>query len=142
MIFSKFSIFKILYLNFNLGLNTTRKARPNEVDGVDYHFINEQKFKVLLNENFFYEHSIIFGNYYGTSKSAVDDIVKKKCNVLFDIDWKGAKQLSEFKELNLLKIFILEIIKPGDTQLTVIFFLAYSIAKLLDIPIIPAFEAE
>ena len=87
--------------------HTTRKARPNEVDGVDYHFVTEQKFKGLLNENFFYEHSIIFGNYYGTSKSAVDDIVKKKCNVLFDIDWKGAKQLSEFKELNLLKIFIL-----------------------------------
>ena len=87
--------------------HTTRKARPNEVDGVDYHFINEQKFKVLLNENFFYEHSIIFGNYYGTSKSSVDEIVKKNCNVLFDIDWKGAQQLSKFKELNLLKVFIL-----------------------------------
>ncbi|MAV56888.1 MAG: guanylate kinase [Candidatus Pelagibacter sp.] len=87
--------------------HTTRRARPNEVDGVDYHFINEQKFKDLLKNNAFYEHSIIFGNYYGTSKEAVDAIIKEKCNVLFDIDWKGAKQLSEFKELNLLKIFIL-----------------------------------
>ena len=87
--------------------HTTRKARPNEVDGVDYHFVTEKKFKNLLGENAFYEHSVIFGNYYGTSKLEVDEIVRKKCNILFDIDWKGAKQLSEFKELNLLKIFIL-----------------------------------
>ena len=46
--------------------HTTRKARPNEVDGVDYHFV-DKKFKNLLNENAFYEHAKIFGNYYGTS---------------------------------------------------------------------------
>ena len=87
--------------------HTTRKSRPNEVDGVDYHFVSEEKFKNLLDGKAFYEHSKIFGNYYGTSKSSVDEIVKKNCNVLFDIDWKGAQQLSRFKELNLLKIFIL-----------------------------------
>ena len=87
--------------------HTTRKARPNEVDGVDYHFVTEEEFKILLKKDAFYEHSIIFGNYYGTSKASVDEIINKKFNVLFDIDWKGAKQLSAFKELNLLKIFIL-----------------------------------
>tara|TARA_B100000586_G_scaffold268492_1_gene245196 strand:- start:8089 stop:8667 length:579 start_codon:yes stop_codon:yes gene_type:complete len=87
--------------------HTTRKSRPNEVDGVDYHFISQEKFKNLLDGKAFYEYSKIFGNYYGTSKSSVDEIVKKNCNVLFDIDWKGAQQLSKFKELNLLKIFIL-----------------------------------
>ena len=87
--------------------HTTRKARPNEVDGVDYHFVTEEEFKILLKKDAFYEHSVIFGNYYGTSKTSVDDIIKKNFNVLFDIDWKGAKQLSAFKELNLLKIFIL-----------------------------------
>ena len=87
--------------------HTTRKARPNEVDGVDYHFVTEEEFKILLKKNAFYEHSVIFGNYYGTSKASVDDIINKKFNVLFDIDWKGAKQLGAFKELNLLKIFIL-----------------------------------
>ena len=87
--------------------HTTRKARPNEVDGVDYHFVSKEEFKILLKKEAFYEHSIIFGNYYGTSKSSVDEIVKKNCNVLFDIDWKGAQQLSKFKELNLLKVFIL-----------------------------------
>jgi len=87
--------------------HTTRKARPNEVDGVDYHFVSEEKFKKLLKEDFFYEHSIIFGNYYGTSKSSVNEIIKDNCNILFDIDWKGAQQLSRYKELNLIKIFIL-----------------------------------
>ena len=87
--------------------HTTRKARPNEVDGVDYHFVSEEEFKILLKKEAFYEHSVIFGNYYGTSKTSVDDIIKKKFNVLFDIDWKGAQQLSNYKQLNLLKIFIL-----------------------------------
>tara|TARA_B100000700_G_C14926305_1_gene799617 strand:- start:483 stop:1034 length:552 start_codon:yes stop_codon:yes gene_type:complete len=87
--------------------HTTRKARPNEVDGVDYHFVSEEKFKKMLSEGVFYEHSKIFGNYYGTSKSSVNKILDDKCNVLFDIDWKGAQQLSNFKELNLVKIFIL-----------------------------------
>ena len=87
--------------------HTTRKARPNEVDGVDYHFVTKEKFTDLLKKNVFYEHSVIFENYYGTSKSSVDKIIKDKCNVLFDIDWKGAQQLSKHKVLNLLKIFIL-----------------------------------
>ena len=87
--------------------HTTRKARPNEVDGVDYHFVSKEEFKILLKKEAFYEHSEIFGNYYGTSKTSVDEIIKKKFNVLFDIDWKGAKQLSAYNELNLLKIFIL-----------------------------------
>ena len=87
--------------------HTTRKPRPNEVNGVDYHFVNEEKFKSLLKENAFYEHTKIFDNLYGTSKNSVNEITKKDFNVLFDIDWKGAKQLSEFKELNLIRIFIL-----------------------------------
>ena len=87
--------------------HTTRKARANEVDGIDYHFVTKEKFKQLLKEDAFYEHTEIFGNFYGTSKSSVNKIVKDKCNVLFDIDWKGAQQLSGYKELNLLKIFIL-----------------------------------
>ena len=96
------------YQSFKISVShTTRLPRSNEVDGVDYHFVDQQRFKELLNNNSFYEHSIIFGNNYGTSKSSVDEIVKKNCNVLFDIDWKGAQQLSKFKELNLLKVFIL-----------------------------------
>ena len=87
--------------------HTTRKARPNEVDGIDYHFVNKEKFKKLIDEKAFYEHAEIFGNYYGTSKNSIKKITDEGCNVLFDIDWQGAEQLSNHKELNLLKIFIL-----------------------------------
>lgn len=87
--------------------HTTRKPRPNEVDGVDYHFVNKDKFKSLLKQNLFYEHAEIFGNYYGTSKSSINQITENNHNVLFDIDWQGSQQLSKFKELNLVKVFIL-----------------------------------
>tara|TARA_Y100000590_G_scaffold326156_1_gene370116 strand:- start:2096 stop:2653 length:558 start_codon:yes stop_codon:yes gene_type:complete len=87
--------------------HTTRKARPNEVDSVDYHFVSKEKFQQLINEKAFYEYAKIFDNYYGTSKSSINKITESGHNVLFDIDWQGAEQLSNYKELNLLKIFIL-----------------------------------
>ena len=87
--------------------HTTRKPRPNEVDGLDYHFVTKKNFELLLKQNAFYEHAEIFGNYYGTSKSSINQITKKNNNVLFDIDWQGSQQLSKFKQLNLVKVFIL-----------------------------------
>ena len=87
--------------------HTTRKIRPNEVDGIDYNFVSIEEFKKLIQENAFYEHAKIFDNYYGTSTSSINSIIKKGHNVLFDIDWQGAQQLTRHKELNLLKIFIL-----------------------------------
>ena len=87
--------------------HTTRKPRPNEVDGLDYHFVSKEKFESLLKTNAFYEYAQIFGNYYGTSKSSINKITGNKHNVLFDIDWQGSQQLSKYKELNLVKVFIL-----------------------------------
>ena len=87
--------------------HTTRKPRPNEVDGLDYHFVSKKNFELLLKQNAFYEHAEIFGNYYGTSKSSINKITQKNNNVLFDIDWQGSQQLSKFKQLNLVKVFIL-----------------------------------
>ena len=87
--------------------HTTRKARANEVDGVDYHFVKKAEFEKLIKDKAFYEHAKIFENLYGTSKSSIKKITEKGYNVLFDIDWQGAEQLSRHKELNLLKIFIL-----------------------------------
>jgi len=87
--------------------HTTRKARPNEVDGIDYHFVSNKKFQQLIDEKAFYEYAKIFDNYYGSSKSSINKITEKGYNVLFDIDWQGAEQLTNHKELNLLKIFIL-----------------------------------
>ena len=96
------------YQNFKISVShTTRKPRPNEVDGLDYHFVTKKNFELLLNQNAFYEHAEIFGNYYGTSKSSINQITKKNNNVLFDIDWQGSQQLSKFKQLNLVKVFIL-----------------------------------
>ena len=87
--------------------HTTRKARDNEVDGVDYHFVSKERFQKLIEEKAFYEHAKIFDNYYGTSKLSIKKIIDNKQNVLFDIDWQGAEQLTRHKELNLLKIYIL-----------------------------------
>ena len=95
------------YNSFKLSVShTTRKPRSNEVDGVDYHFISENKFKELIDKNEFYEHAKIFNNYYGTLKNTVDEISKKN-DMIFDIDWQGTKQLSKFKQLNLIKIYLL-----------------------------------
>ncbi len=96
------------YQNFKISVShTTRKPRPNEVDGIDYYFTNENDFKERIKNNEFYEYARIFGNYYGTSKKSVLDLLNNKNDVLFDIDWQGTQQLSKFEELNLLKIFIL-----------------------------------
>ena len=96
------------YQNFKISVShTTRKPRSNEVEGIDYYFVDENNFKNKIKNNEFYEYAKIFGNYYGTSKESVLNLLNNKNDVLFDIDWQGTQQLSRFKELNLLKIFIL-----------------------------------
>ena len=58
--------------NFKISIShTTRKPRPNEIDGKDYYFVNEEKFNLLIKNNSFLEHSRIFDNYYGTQKEPV-----------------------------------------------------------------------
>ena len=96
------------YHSFKISVShTTRKPRPNEVEGVDYFFVTKEEFEKKKEKNEFYEHAKIFDNYYGTSKKSVTDILEKKNDILFDIDWQGTQQLSKFSELNLVKIFIL-----------------------------------
>ena len=86
--------------------HTTRTPRSNEVDGVDYYFISKVKFEELIKEKKFYEHAKIFDNYYGTLKKNVDETIRDN-DIIFDIDWQGTKQLSQFKNLNLIKIFLI-----------------------------------
>ena len=94
------------YESFKISVShTTRPPRDNEIDGVDYHFVSHNQFKDLIKKNSFYEHAKIFENYYGTLKSNVDNIIKNN-DILFDIDWQGTQQLSKFKNLNLVKIFL------------------------------------
>ena len=94
------------YQNFKISVShTTRLPRDNEVDGVDYYFVTKKKFQELIKNQSFYEYAKIFKNYYGTSKKEVNSIIKKN-DILFDIDWQGTKQLTNFKKLNLVKIFL------------------------------------
>ena len=103
------------YPNIKISIShTTRKPRSNEIDGVDYYFVDKIKFQKLIEEGNFYEYAKIFDNYYGTSKALVKKLQDQNFDVVFDIDWQGTKKLSKFKELNLVKIFILP---PNKTEL-------------------------
>jgi guanylate kinase len=102
------------YQSFKISVShTTRKPRPNEVDGVDYYFVSNEKFKKLIDERKFYEYAKIFENYYGTLKETVDKMIKKN-DIIFDIDWQGTQQLSKFKNLKLIKIYL---IPPNKSEL-------------------------
>ena len=95
------------YQSFKISVShTTRKPRSNEIDGVDYFFISNEKFKRFIEEGKFYEYAKIFENYYGTLKKSVDEMFKKN-DIIFDIDWQGTKQLSQFQNLKLIKIFLI-----------------------------------
>lgn len=102
------------YQSFKISVShTTRKPRPNEVDGVDYYFVSHEKFKKLISEGKFYEYAKIFDNHYGTLKENVDKMIKKN-DIIFDIDWQGTQQLSKFKNLKLIKIYL---IPPNKNEL-------------------------
>ena len=95
------------YQSFKISVShTTRSPRSNEVEGVDYFFVSKKKFDELIKDNKFYEYAKIFENYYGTLKKNVDETLQKN-DIIFDIDWQGTKQLSKFKNLNLIKIFLI-----------------------------------
>ena len=94
--------------NFTISIShTTRKPRPNEINERDYKFVNEQEFNTLVKENNFFEYANIFGNYYGTLKKPVLELLSLGRDVLFDIDWQGTQQLKRIKSLSLVTFFIL-----------------------------------
>ena len=95
------------YPSFKISVSyTTRLPRSNEVDGLDYNFISNLEFEKLINEDKFYEYAKIFDNYYGTLKKSVNDLIINN-DIIFDIDWQGTKQLSKFKNLKLIKIYLI-----------------------------------
>ena len=94
--------------NFTISISyTTRKARPNEINGKDYNFVTTEKFNSLVKENNFFEYANIFDNYYGTHKKTVLGLLSKGKDVLFDIDWQGTQQLKKISDLSVVTIFIL-----------------------------------
>ena len=86
---------------------TTRKPRPNEIDGKDYYFVTQEEFDALIKTNDFYEFANIFDNNYGTHKETVIKLLSQGKDVLFDIDWQGTLQLKKITNLNIVCIFIL-----------------------------------
>jgi guanylate kinase len=86
---------------------TTRRMRPGEIEGVDYHFIDEPRFTDMVARNELLEHAKVFGNYYGTPKTPVLTALAAGRDVLFDIDWQGTQQLTENAREDVVSIFVL-----------------------------------
>ncbi len=85
----------------------TRPKRDNERDGIDYFFVSEERFKDCIARGDFVEWTKTYGDYYGTSKEFVDNMLSAGVDVIFDIDSKGAKAIKELYPENAVLIFIL-----------------------------------
>ena len=100
--------------NINLSISyTSRNQRLNEINGKDYFFVTKEKFNYLKNKNFFLETAINFGNYYGSPYKNLKAF--KKNQILFDIDWKGARKIR--KKVNKNDIIDFFILPPSIKEL-------------------------
>ena len=96
------------YDDLDLSISvTTRKKREGEIESRDYYFIDKKSFDELAEKNQLLEYAQVFGNYYGTPKEFVLDEVKNGRNIIFDIDWQGARQITQHEEFDIITIFIL-----------------------------------
>ncbi len=86
--------------------HTTRKPRPGEENGVDYHFVDETTFLLMLGEAQFLESAHVHGARYGTSQCAVDALLKAGQDVILEIDWQGAQQVRRLYP-DAISIFVL-----------------------------------
>ena len=75
--------------------HTTRAQRRGEVDGVNYHFVSIAEFEAMISRGEFFEYAQVFDNFYGTSRSAVEALLKAGQDVILEIDWQGAQQVRE-----------------------------------------------
>ena len=86
--------------------HTTRKPRPGEQDGVNYHFVDITFFEQLISENSFLEYAKVFENFYGTSKVWIESRLSAGQDIILEIDWQGAQQVRKLMP-NAMSIFIL-----------------------------------
>lgn len=86
--------------------HTTRPTRPGEIDGKHYHFSDVETFRGMIGDNAFLEHAEVFGNFYGTSRSSVLEMMAQGVDVILEIDWQGAQQVRQ-KMPEAVSIFIL-----------------------------------
>lgn len=93
-----------LYLSVSA---TTRPARPGEIDGIDYHFLSKEQFDKSASDGVFLESAEVFGYNYGTIKTEVERRLYSGIDVMFDIDWQGAREISSRSSGNVVSIYIL-----------------------------------
>lgn len=94
--------------NLTLSISvTTRPKRASERDGVDYFFVEEERFKEMVAAGELLEHAVVFGNCYGTPRAPVEQALEEGKDVLFDIDWQGTQQISSKMPKDLVRVFIL-----------------------------------
>ncbi len=87
---------------------TTRKQREGEVDGVDYYFVTNEQYDEFLAQDAFYEHvDSQYGDRYGTLRSEVDSFINVGQDVLFDMDWLGARQMKSKAAEDVVTIYLL-----------------------------------
>ena len=87
---------------------TTRKSRPGEVNGREYHFLTVDEFRERINDGQFLEHAKVFGNLYGTPLEPVMESINDGKDLIFDVDWQGGKQIrSSSLSKFVISIFIL-----------------------------------
>ncbi len=86
---------------------TTRPMRPGEVDGKDYHFVDQAAFDRMVEDGEFLEWARVFGHSYGTPKAQIKVGLKEGRDFLFDIDWQGTQQLYQRMETDVVRVFLL-----------------------------------
>ena len=86
---------------------TTRPMRPGEVDGKDYHFVDQTTFDAMVEDDEFYEWATVFGHSYGTPKAQIRSGLKEGQDYLFDIDWQGTQQLYQKDQQDVVRVFLL-----------------------------------
>jgi guanylate kinase len=87
---------------------TTRPMRPGEVNGEDYIFVDSDEFGAMRDKGELLEWALVFDNFYGTPRSLVEKALQEGRDVLFDIDWQGAENLTKTDhEKDLVTVFIL-----------------------------------
>lgn len=101
---------KLLEADENMSLSvsaTTRPPRPSEVDGREYKFMDKTQFEQMADNGEFLEHAVVFGNHYGTPRAPVEAMLIQGRDVLFDVDWQGARALRAAEPQDVVGIFIL-----------------------------------
>lgn len=84
---------------------TTRPQRADEIEGQHYYFVSETEFDTLVVNDEFLEHATVFKHRYGTRREKVKSMLQKGFDVLFDIDWQGARTIKQ-QALNVISFFL------------------------------------